>query len=73
MGTTNSQSITFCVLILRAKFRNRAILFDETLIKLFDTDIGFERIFYSLNCFVIKKNYIFQLILESVYVPGDTI
>ena len=30
----------------------------------------------SLNCFVMKKNYIFSTsihILESVYVPGHTI
>ena len=30
----------------------------------------------SLNCFVMKKKYIFSTsthILESVYVPGDTI
>ena len=53
------------------------MLFDETLIKLFDTDIGFKRIF----CFTVKlfcneeKLHFFNLkhILESVYVPGDTI
>ena len=31
---------------------------------------------YSLNCFVMMENYIFSTsthILESVYVPGDTI
>ena len=27
------------------EFRNRAMRFDETLIKLFDTDIGFKKIF----------------------------
>ena len=36
--------LSFLFLILRAKFRNRAMLFDETRIKLFDTDIGFTRI-----------------------------
>ena len=58
---------------MREKFRNRAMLFDETLIKFFDTDII---LLDSLNCFVMKKNYIFSTsthILESVYVPGDTI
>ena len=55
------------------------MLFDETLIKLFDTDIGFKKediLLDSLNCFVMKKNYIFSTsthILESVYVPGHTI
>ena len=54
------------------------MLFDETLIKLFDTDIWFweDFLLYRLNCFVMKKNYIFSTsthILESVYVPGDTI
>ena len=32
-------------LILRAKFRNRAMLLDETLIELSNTDIGFKGIF----------------------------
>ena len=36
---------TFCFLILRVKFKNQAMLFDETLVELFDTDIGFKRIF----------------------------
>ena len=35
----------FPFLILRPIFRNWAMLFDETLIELFDTDIGFKRIF----------------------------
>ena len=34
------------VLILRAQFRNQATLFNETLIELVDTDIGFKGIFY---------------------------
>ena len=60
------------------KIRNWAMLFNETLIKLFDADIGFKRIILldSFNCFVMKKNDIFSTsthILESVYVPGDTI
>ena len=37
--------LTFCFLILKVKFRNRAMLFDEAHIKLFNTDIGFKRIF----------------------------
>ena len=42
------------------------MLFDVTLIKLFDTDtcIGFKRediLLDSLKCFVIKENGIFQL------------
>ena len=37
--------IKICCLILKTKFINRAMLFDETLIKLFDTDISFNRIF----------------------------
>ena len=35
---------TFYFLILKAKLRIRAMLFDETLIELSDTDIGFNRI-----------------------------
>ena len=52
------------------------MLFDETPIKLFDTDISFKILLDSLNCFVMKKNNIFSTsthILESVYVPGYTI
>ena len=46
------------------------MLFDETLIKLFDTDIGFKRI----SC--LRKLHFFSIsthILVSVYVPGHTI
>ena len=38
--------LNFCLLILKAKFRNWTMLFDGTLIELFDIDIGFKRIFY---------------------------
>ena len=50
------------------------MLFDETLIELFDIDIGFKRILYfnnRLKLFEVKKNGIFSpstQILESVYV-----
>ena len=37
--------LTFWFIILRTKFRNRTMLFDETLIKLLDTDIGYKRTF----------------------------
>ena len=63
---------------MRAKLLNLEMLFDETLIKLFNTDIGFKEdiLLDSLNCCVMKKNYIFSTsiqVLESVNVPGDTI
>ena len=54
------------------------MLFNETLIELFDTDIGFKRIFcltVGLKLDVMKKNGSFSTstqILESVYVPGYT-
>ena len=69
--------LTFCFIILTAKFRNRAMLLDETLIDFFYIDIGFKRILLDrLKWFVVKKNGIFSTstqILESVYVPGHTI
>ena len=59
----------YCFLFLRAKFRNRAILFDETHIELLDTDLGFLKdiMLDSLKCFVSTQ------ILESVCVPGHNI
>ena len=39
----------FCFLILTAKFRNRAMLFDMTLIELFYIDIGFKTNFYLID------------------------
>ena len=56
--TTNRHEI----LILRAKFRNRAMLFDETLIELSNTDIHFKRIFClrdEVAKNVMKKNGFF--------------
>ena len=64
--------LNFLFPILRAKFRNRAMLFDEPLIELFHTDILLD----SLKCFVMKKNGNVSTstqILESDYVLGHTI
>ena len=64
---------TFCFLILRANYRNLAMLFDETLIELFESD---DILLDKVKCFVMKKNVIYSTstqILESVYVPGHTI
>ena len=36
---------TFGFLIFKAKFRNQAMLVNETLIELFDTEVGFKRSF----------------------------
>ena len=51
------------------------MLIDETLIELFDTDIGLKEdiLLDSLKRFVMKKNGIFPIltqIVEAIYVPG---
>ena len=38
---TPSSHTAIGFLILLSKFRNRAMLYDETLIEVFDTDVGF--------------------------------
>ena len=51
---------TFCFLFLRAKFRNWAMLYDETLFELFNTDIVCKKILFmldSLKCFVEKRAF----------------
>ena len=52
---------TFYFLILRAKFKNQAMLFIKTFIELSDTDIGFKTIFCLPDeMAVMKKNGIFS-------------
>ena len=54
---------TFCFLFLRTKFRNRTMLFDETLFELLDTGIILKRILCNSfkQRFVIKKGHFFKL------------
>ena len=68
---------TFCFLFLRTKFRNRAMLYNETLIKLLNEHCcRFLMNMWrdSLKCFVMEKRALFPTstqILESVYVSGQ--
>ena len=74
-----TMGLTFCSLFLKTKFRNRAMLFDETLIVLFWTLISFYKdiLLGSLKCFIIKKNVFFlsisTQILEPVFVQWHNI